>query len=161
MRRIFIGLALMLVALSASATTLARIFFVSTSSDAMFLVDGATIKPIVDGRRNADIYILDKFGVHDGRYTESFDCNNHRHRKIWGVDFIVSSEHDDVLRGKTGPLADVDSDDEVGSTIREVETFVCQWPASAKDDSPLPNLPQDERALMLTLGIAAINTLSK
>jgi hypothetical protein len=157
MRRTFIGLALMLVALWASANTQAGILLVSVSSDTIFLVDGATIKPIVDGRRNADVYILDKSADHDGRYTESFDCDNHRARKVWGGEFTVSSAHDDILRDKTGPLTDVDKDDDAGTTGREVEEFVCQWPASAKDDKRLPNLPQDERAIMLTLALAAMH----
>ena len=126
----------------------------------MALVGSAGIEPLVGTQRVAEVYYLDRFGAHDERYVESFDCQNHRRHRISGDDFIVAEDNSDILVGPPN-ASSADDDDPAGTMVGAVELFVCQWPTSVRDQTPITGVPEDPRMRMLTLGVSIKQALAK
>jgi hypothetical protein len=144
----------------ASAQPTAGLYAVASSSQAIFVVESATITPMSGGRRTASEYILDQDGRFDGHYTDIYDCSTHHWHRLSGHLYAVTKDKSDVTVDQEDQGTGDDQIDDVGSSGRDVEDFVCHLPTSAKVGTLLPGLPANERALMLELALRAMNAFA-
>ncbi len=134
------------------------VYFIAQVDTALYLVDATTVADGAEGRRTANIYVLERSGLHR-RDTDDFDCRGHQMHKTSGFNFKLNDQGTDVTVYKTPGVAQ-DHGDPQHSVIRGAEDFVCQWPNFTSPPTRLSDIPDDEHARMVKLGQSAQEILS-
>jgi hypothetical protein len=129
------------------------VYFIQETPTAVYLVDSTTIATSANGRRSADVYVLDHLGA-NRRDADDFDCTNHRVKKTGGFEFKLNADDSDVIITKSPGWTDEHYDPD-GTVIRVTEEFVCYWPRSAVAQVLVTGMPDDEHDRMLKLGKSA------